>query len=321
MKYLKQLFFLSYIMIMNNISMFSQSQVTTLLNSEWTLKQKTKEGWYTAKVPGCVHTDLLRNKAITDPFYRLNEKDLQWIDKNDWIYKTTFNIDKDIISKKNIYLNFKGLDTYAKVYLNNVEILDANNMFREWTVDCKKILKEFDNTLSIEFESPINKTIPLYDSLPFHYPAPNDQSQNGGIGNKQVSIFTRKAAYHFGWDWGPRFVTSGIWRPIYIIAFDNIRQRDFTVSTKTITKESAELTANVELQSYDPIETEIEFWVNNQFLSSTKATFGKGITSRNFTLTIDTPKLWWCNGLGEPYLYTIKCLIKKNSIFIGRKRN
>jgi len=318
MKFLKTTTILLLLMSIAQ-QLFSQSQVVTLLKSEWILKQKNKEGLYRATVPGCVHTDLLNDKAIPDPYYRINEKDLQWIDKNNWIYQTSFSVSKDIISRKNIYLNFKGLDTYAKVFLNNVEVLNANNMFREWTVDCKKLLKEEGNTLTIEFESPINKTIPLFDSLSFHYPAPNDQSLNGEIGDKKVSIFTRKAGYQYGWDWGPRFVTSGIWRPIYIIAFDNIRQTDFSVNTKSISKESAELSASVELQSYEPVDAEVEFWVNNQFHSSSKATFGKGISSNNFTLTIQSPKLWWCNGLGEPYLYTIKCLIKKNGILLDEK--
>jgi len=310
---------LLFIMSITGLTSFSQSQVITLLKSEWSLKQKDKEGWYKATVPGCVHTDLLNNKVITDPFYRLNEKDVQWIDKKNWIYKTSFNVGKDIISRKNIYLNFKGLDTYAKVVLNGFEILNANNMFREWTVNCKNILKEENNVLTIEFESAINKTVPLYDSLSFHYPAPNDQSITGELGDKKVSIFTRKAGYQYGWDWGPRLVTAGIWRPIYIIAFDNVHQTDFTVNTKSINDESAELLANIELQSTEDIETDVDILVNNQFLTTSKITFKKGISNRNIPITIISPKLWWCNGIGEPYLYTIKCLIKKNSILLDEQ--
>ena len=33
-------------------------------------------------------------------------------------------------------------------------------------------------------------------------------------------MWARKAPYHYGWDWGPRFVTSGIWRPVALEAWD-----------------------------------------------------------------------------------------------------
>jgi len=318
-KFFKTSIILLYLMSIIQLSAHSQSKIITLLKSDWSLKQKDKEGLYKATVPGCVHTDLINNKVLTDPFYRLNEKDHQWIDKKDWIYKTTFNVGKDILSKKNVFLNFKGLDTYAKVTLNGIEILNANNMFREWTVDCRSTLKELNNVLTIEFESAINKTIPLYDSLSFHYPAPNDQSILGEVGDKKVSIFTRKAGYQYGWDWGPRLVTSGIWRPIYIIAYDNVQQTDLSVNTISINNATAELMASIELQSNDEIETTCEFYADNVFLKIANVTFPKGLSQRNIPLTILSPKLWWCNGVGEPYLYSIKCIVKKNNVILDEK--
>ncbi len=72
--------------------------------------------WYEATVPGCVHTDLLNNSIIEDPYYRLNERDVQWVDKKDWEYSTTFKIDKNTLDKDVVELDFKGLDTYANVF-------------------------------------------------------------------------------------------------------------------------------------------------------------------------------------------------------------
>ena len=69
---------------------------------------------------------------MKDPYFRLNEREVQWVDKEDWEYKTTLNVDAEIFDKRNVELNFKGLDTYADVYLNDSLILKANNMFREW---------------------------------------------------------------------------------------------------------------------------------------------------------------------------------------------
>ena len=72
-----------------------------------------------ATVPGSVHTDLLANKVIEDPFYRDNEQKQQWIGKTVWEYRTTFNVTRQILDHKNLDLVFAGLDTYADVYLND----------------------------------------------------------------------------------------------------------------------------------------------------------------------------------------------------------
>ena len=119
------------------------------LNENWTFKQVDEEKWLTAKVPGCVHTDLLDNNEIEDPFYRLNEHDLQWIDKVDWEYQTTFHAGSDITGREIIELHFKGLDTYADVFLNDEKILVADNMFREWKVNIKENIVPGKNTLNI----------------------------------------------------------------------------------------------------------------------------------------------------------------------------
>ncbi len=119
-----------------------QAQVQkTLLTKGWQFNQQGTAKWYPAQVPGTVHTDLLNNKLIPDPYYRDNEIKLQWIDKLDWNYKTSFNVNASVLSKKNVELVFDGLDTYADVYLNGQLILSANNMFRQWKVDVKHLLK------------------------------------------------------------------------------------------------------------------------------------------------------------------------------------
>ena len=178
------------------------------LDAGWEFRQARLSNWYPATVPGVVHTDLMDNGIIEDPFYRLNERGVQWVDKEDWIYRTEFDVSRDIVSRENIAINFYGLDTYADVSLNGQKIISADNMFRKWSADIKDILKEKDNLLEVYFHSPIKVAMPLYDALPYHYVARNDQSANGGLFDKALSPFTRKAGYHYGWDWGPRLVTS-----------------------------------------------------------------------------------------------------------------
>ena len=69
------------------------------LKSTWEFRAVSKTAnpevsqWHAAQVPGVVHTDLLRNKLIPDPFYQDNEARLQWIGLADWEYRTTFGAD------------------------------------------------------------------------------------------------------------------------------------------------------------------------------------------------------------------------------------
>ena len=59
------------------------------LHDGWRFRQGRADIWYPATVPGTVHTDLMDNEIIEDPFFRLNERAVQWVDKEDWMYETT----------------------------------------------------------------------------------------------------------------------------------------------------------------------------------------------------------------------------------------
>src|SRR4030095_3625402 len=122
---------------------------TIMLDTGWQFREVGKDKWYSAIVPGCVHTDLLSNKLIDDPFYRDNEQKLQWIGKTDWEYQTTFKVAPEMLSRDDVELCFEGLDTYADVLLNDVTLLHADNMFRTWRVECKRFLKPGGNVLRI----------------------------------------------------------------------------------------------------------------------------------------------------------------------------
>jgi beta-mannosidase len=179
------------------------------LNEHWHFKQQRAAQWYAAKVPGEVHTDLLRNKLIPDPFYRDNEKKLQWIEKENWEYRTTFSVSANLLLKKNVDLVFDGLDTYADVYLNGKLVLKADNMFRRWTIPVKGNLKVKDNALLVQFYAAQNKVEALAKAdLPFFIP-------------DNPRAYARKAQFHFGWDWGPKFTGVGIWKPLRLEAYDN----------------------------------------------------------------------------------------------------
>jgi beta-mannosidase len=274
------------------------------ISEGWKLKQVRGNNWYAATVPGVVQLDLLNNGLIEDPFFRLNERSIQWVDKEDWEYKTIFHVQPELFAKDNIELEFKGLDTYADVYLNDSCILKADNMFRQWRVEVKTLLKKDGNVLRIYFHSPIKVDLPKFDAI--HYPieAGNDQSENGGILNKKLSVFARKAGYHYGWDWGPRIVASGIWRPVYLAGWNNARIDNIHYIQEDVTAKKAALRVRAEVIADKSIAATLSIrveGVRNTWQKEALLNAGKNVIELD--MNISRPKLWWSNGLGEPYLY------------------
>lgn len=277
------------------------------LNKGWTFKQDRLTNWYPATVPGVVHTDLIDNQIIEDPFFRLNERGVQWIDKENWVYKMQFTPDADILKQQHVVLDFKGLDTYADVYLNDSLIISADNMFREWRKEVKSLLKNGQNELRVFFHSPIRHDLYKRFDLPAPYPAGNDQSENGGIFDFKVSIFARKAGYHYGWDWGPRLVTSGIWRPVSLIGWSDARVDNVYYMQPDVTASRAKLNAQVTVEVASPVEDALVQVVDeetNKVLAKKIVNLKAGMQKVDLPFTIRRPKLWWSNGLGEAYRYT-----------------
>ncbi|MBP6403623.1 MAG: hypothetical protein KA492_13920, partial [Bacteroidia bacterium] len=65
------------------------------LNQNWTFRKANTGTWLPANVPGSVHTDLLANKQIKDPYQKDNAAELSWIDSADWEYSTTFILSEE----------------------------------------------------------------------------------------------------------------------------------------------------------------------------------------------------------------------------------
>jgi beta-mannosidase len=279
----------------------AMTKITIPLEAGWKFREVGKDAWHAATVPGCVHTDLMANKLIDDPFYRDNEKQQQWIGKTDWEYQTTFKLAPETMKREHLELVFEGLDTYAQVYLNDSLILSADNMFRTWRVDCKNVLRAGDNTLRIRFRSPINEILPVMAKLNYQLPADNDQGE-------KTSPYTRKAPYQFGWDWGPRFVTSGIWRPVYLEAWDRAHVNDLQIVTSRISADAASLTANVEVEASAPGKATIvlDDLTDKTVAARKGVTLEKGVNRLSLGFTISHPALWWPNGLGAHPLYSFK---------------
>ena len=194
---------------------------TVVIKKGWQFRQQGTDKWNGATVPGEVHTDLLNNKMIPDPYFGDNEKKVQWVEKENWEYKTSFSVTPATLKNKHAELVFDGLDTYATVYLNGKLVLKADNMFRQWRADVKSILRSGDNQLKIVFQSAQNVVDSLAKKdLPYVLP-------------DNPRVYVRKAPYHFGWDWGPKLTTCGVWKEVRLEAYNQKpKEKEFIPSRK-----------------------------------------------------------------------------------------
>ncbi|HST50399.1 MAG TPA: glycoside hydrolase family 2 protein [Pyrinomonadaceae bacterium] len=277
------------------------SKTKIFLDSGWRFREAGKGEWRAASVPGCVHTDLLANKLIEDPFYRDDEPKLQWIGKSNWEYRTTFDVSPDVLKREHVELVFEGLDTYATVTLNGSQLLEADNMFRTWRVDAKHLLRPGANTLDILFRSPINEVLPVMAKMGYQLPASNDQGE-------KTSPLTRKAPYQYGWDWGPRFVTSGVWRPVSLEAWDTARVESLRIVQNKLDKDSAQLTAEIEVVSTGAADAVVvvEDVTDRSAPARQPVKLAAGVNKLAVNFNIASPRLWWPNGMGDHPLYDLR---------------
>jgi len=279
-----------------------------LLDGPWSFHRVTPrkdppEPWLPAKVPGCVHTDLFANGKIGDPFYRLNEKDQQWIDRESWEYRTILRADAALLAQAHVELVFAGLDTFAEVFVNGQSVLFADNMFRSWRADVKAQLRAGDNVIVVRFRSPIEQVQGAYRALGYRLPAANDQSQ------EMVSMWARKAPYHYGWDWGPRFVTSGIWRPVALETWAEARIDDVQIFQNRLDAAAADLTAKVRLVATTAGRAHIAVRIAGEggaALAQADIEVPAGVHDWTLPVRIAKPELWWPNGLGPQRLYELE---------------
>lgn len=251
-------------------------EVFVSLHEGWSFQQVGKEQWHPAEVPGTVHDDLLRNGLIPDPMRNANIDSVQWVENEDWIYRSTFTLNDSLTDKPNIDLVFKGLDTFAEVYLNDSLLGKADNMFRQWEWPVKQLLRSGANELKVVFRSVIKEGAKLRDAYGIQLPHDNDPSG--------VSPYVRKAAYQFGWDFAPRLVGCGIWREVGLRgrAPDGFGGSNFTTTQTSWEYRTWDVIGPMIRdrltldRGWDSVGTRFQFWEPHGPLGDRKPIFMKG---------------------------------------------
>ena len=247
-----------------------------------------------ASVPGCVHTDLQAAGILGDLFWRTENDTCQWVENCDVTYSRKFSVDE---VHNNTILTFEGLDVYCSVWLNGVCIGEADDMFRPWSYPVDGVLKTGENTLEVRFRSPIREV----DGLP---------KRSGAFTTER--LYTRRIQCTYGWDWVARFVTMGIWKPVYLETCTASRFQNVYVYTKDINAYAAQIAvrasfaditgdAFADFTILDPNGKTV-YTRTRKLLPMKK---GDADTTVSFCADIADAQLWYPLGYGEQPLYTL----------------
>jgi beta-mannosidase len=300
---------------------------TAPLDRSWQFKQRdTKSslaedfaspaGWLGANVPGNIYQDLLEAGRIPDPFYGMNEHQVQWVAEADWLYRGEFEVTAEQLAEPFIDLCFEGLDTFATVWLNAQQVLQSDNMFVPRRVDVKSKLQPGPNHLRILFESALRKGREI-------------QATHGkrGLWNGDSSrLYVRKAQYHYGWDWGPVLMTAGPWKDIRLEAYSTRISNVHCPTEVSPDLQKAILPIQVELAG-NTDQSQVQLTLLDPSGHVVHQSKHAGAQTLKHQLKVPQPQLWWPNGYGQQPLYRLKVelltgnqIISEQSLGLGMRR-
>lgn len=244
-----------------------------------------------ATVPGVVHVDLLAAGLIPDPYLDDNESALAWIGLVDWTYRLTFRVDAvDLGQSDRHELVFDGLDTVAKVLLNEEPIAEVANQHRSYRLDVTDLLRAGENDLTVAFRSPVRYA--------------NAQSVELGVRPRPYSLpydAIRKSACSFGWDWGIATFTSGIWKPVRLESWSVARLADVRITAQPSgSGGQVDAVITVDRASDDELTVELEADGSNA-----RGVIPAGERHVTVSLALDSVDRWWPAGYGEQPLYEV----------------
>lgn len=268
------------------------------LDGSWSFKSAGASEWMAATVPGSAHTDLMANGVIPDPYFSCNEDSVQWVSERVWEYRKTFDANRLSQEYGSLTLVFEGVDTHAEIFLNET-LLPAetatgrcDNMFRKWEFDVTKMLREGDNELLVRFFPPVAYNDA--EAAKLDYTLPDER------------VFSRKAPYQFGWDWGPRLITCGLWKPAYLQGWNRFKIENLHIVQHQLTDDFAEIEAVVEVYAAEEGAAALELFLDGAKQAETlNVSLKKGTNVIRKNLRIDAPERWNPVGLGAQKLYRL----------------
>ena len=270
------------------------------LCAKWRLCAIDEQEWMETRVPGSVLETLLSYDKVKNPYEGLNEYAVREEFRKDYRYQCTFVVKEDYMAEDNLDMVFQCLDTLATVKINGRYVGKADNMHRAWRFDVKDFVHTGENTMEIDFKSPITY-------VESYVPEKGREITFSNVGTMYGSQYIRKAHSMFGWDWGAQLPDIGILRPVELEAYSSVRLLDVEILQKH-ENGTVDVLVNVPVEKLD---SSVNFQIGVSLTApdgsvSEKATDHAG----DVIFHVATPQLWWPTGYGEQPLYEVKVYLR-----------
>ncbi|MDF2671389.1 MAG: beta-mannosidase [Paenibacillus sp.] len=266
--------------------------------------------WLSANVPGDVHAALLHHQIIEDPFYSTNDQACRWVENKTWVYRTVFDRPADV-GNAGMFIHFEGLDTLAEIYLNGESVATSDNMFVPVWSEITSLLKASGNVLIVRLD-PVVEAAKSKDVSKFWAKVNYER------------IWFRKCASHFSWDWSPRLVTSGIWKPVSLYVVEQARINHVYFRTLSIGEDGASVEIDAEVEQYRGkagLESGVDDSLTVRFslkgstsIHEYETVVSEGRAAVSFK--VEQPELWWTYDHGLPFLYELEVSLLTQGLVI-----
>jgi beta-mannosidase len=248
------------------------------------------------------HLDLQASGQIQDPLFGENARDLEWMEEKDWWYSASFDLAEEMIGGR-VEVVFEGLDCLADIWINGERVGSSRNALVPWRADITAHVRRGDNLVVVRLDTGLRWALQ------------QDLDRYATAGSKtereRARVFLRHSQYSFRWDWAPRLLTCGIWQPVRIEGHEDMALRDVCLRSRLAPGNRAALTALVEVEVFGQSEREVllGFTFGDESGTELRATLAPGHNLITHEFSVDDPRLWWPNGLGEPYQYDFTCIL------------
>ncbi|MCL1920984.1 MAG: glycoside hydrolase family 2 protein [Kiritimatiellaeota bacterium] len=261
----------------------------------WSVQQvEGKAAAIEMRVPGDVHTALLKAGRIPDPYFGRNEEKVQWVGEAEWVVSRDFEVPAELLAKQEIILRLEHVDTFCTVEINGQKVGETGNRFRRYDFDVKEFLKPGRNTVTGTFWSAEKMGAALKAQQPFPIPT---------LAHKDIQ-FVRKPTCNGGWDWGISLMSAGFAGPVKLIGYDAARI-DYVYCEQKHGENSCTVDVFVEARMVAEGTQTLNVQIGEvQVTQAFEVVEGDNLFA--VSLTVDNPKLWWPNGEGAQHLYGMK---------------
>jgi beta-mannosidase len=266
--------------------------------------------WIAIDAPGDTYLALHAAGRIPHPFAAENETLCAWVKDREWWWRSSIDAAPGGTDER-VVLVFEGLDTFATVWVNGVEVGATSNMFLEHRMDIGAVLRgNSENEVLVRFTPP---AIKVQNKQMATWPIIADPI------TESKRNFIRKAQFGWGWDWGPRLPSVGIWRAVriereYIAALADVRFETLEIGAV------ARVAVTVALDAFRSAPLEASITLTDPAGRVTAATVIDPTRESRVEFLIENPQYWWSSDLGDAALYTLAVALSSNGILLTQRQ-